>query len=489
MIILRNFFFCTLLLLAACNKRSFSKDPLTSYIPREDARYDIKFLRDLLEEAHPSLDEYLTEKQVNRIFDSMSATIPEKISLRDFYNKLSYITNEIGCSHTLTELPPVIEDTLYNRKLFFPFPTILLNNRLYINADNELTHGTTILSINGVSAAAILDSLVQYNPVDGYHRSIQKNAAAADFGYQYYLRFGCPEKFEIKTQEEKGNPEIHFFEPITLTDLNDRFNQRYYFDADDVTYYFRINEEKKYALLRLTDFSMETDNSEMAFENFLKNSFELLYYRKDIRTLIIDIRENTGGWLYNCFLLYSYLCKSEFREYKDVFTKISDIPYQNYLATTAGLYDTAEIRSALKEEFKAKTARGHSVPDSLIRTWKPDKHRFNGQVYIITNHAVASAASYFALLAKTGTSAKIVGMETAGGVYCGNGFHALKYRLPLSDIRVRFPYARLQYSNDRSGSGLGVAPDYNKPDTYDSFDKNEDLQIKFILDSILLKNR
>jgi C-terminal processing protease CtpA/Prc len=271
--------------------------------------------------------------------------------------------------------------------------------------------------------------------------------------------------------------------------LYDRLTEKYYFDAEDVTYSFYINDEKKYAQLRLTDFSMGSDNRETAFENFLKNSFELLSHKKNIRHLIIDLRENTGGSLYNCFLLQSYLAKKAFAEYQNVFTKISRIPYENYLVGSGELYDTSDIKSTLKDEFLARAGSGYMVPDSLIEIWEPDKYKFEGSVYIITNATVTSAAAYFALLAKTNSAAKIIGVETAGGAFSGNGFKMLKYQLPFSNIRLRFPYARMQYTDDESAKGHGIIPDYTMPDTYASFDKNEDLQLNFIIDSILLKNR
>lgn len=480
---------CLLVLLTGCKTKTLSNDPLTATLPREEARYDIRFYRELLDDAHPSLNEFVSEKRISELFDSITVSLPKYITLRDLYNKLSFICNEIGCSHTSTDIPPAADDSLYKRKLFFPFQTILIGNRLYVNTDELLDHGTRILSINGMLVTDILDSLSLYNPMDGRHRATQRTAAAADFGYQYFLRFGCPGKFIITTQEGKGKTEEHVYEPITLDELNEKYNDRYYFDSEDVTYYFKVNEDYNYALLRLTDFDMGTDNNQSAYEDFLKNSFELLYYKKNIRSLIIDLRGNTGGWLYNCFLLYSYLSGKEFREYQRVYTRLADIPYKNYLAATKGLYDTAQIMTSVKEEFLVKSGKGYIMPDSLIKEWKPDKFRFSGQVYIITNHAVASAASYFTFLAKKFDAAKVVGVETAGGSYVSNGFYILKYQLPQSGIRVQFPFARLQYTKDSTGRGYGVLPDYDKPDTWSSFEKNEDLQIKFIVDSILSKNR
>jgi Peptidase family S41 len=485
---MRLYIFSILFLVSACRKK-VSTDPLTTTLTREEAQQDLKLLRDLLEDAHPSLTEYMSEKRKDYIFDSLYNTLPEKTSLRDYFKKITFIANEIGCSHTYTELPDVITDTLYNRKLFLPFPTILLNNKLYINSDNDLPHGSRIMEINGITAQKILDSLAMYNSVDGYHRSTQQNAAAADFAFDYFIHFGTPDIFEVLVEDTAGKTKTVYFEPVTLNDVTKREEEKYYFDATDDTYSFYISEKDNYARLRLTDFDLGSDSRQVSFESFLKNSFELLSYKKNITTLVIDLRENTGGSLYNCFLLHSYLSKNAFSEYRKVFTRISKIPYQHYLTGSGSLYDTADIGEALKTEFLERNASGYFIPDSLLKVWQPDKYRFSGAVYIITNFKVASAASYFTLLSKYNSHAKIVGYETAGGGYSGNGFRMLKYQLPFSGIKVAFPYAKMMYSFGEPKTGRGLLPDYFVPDTYEAFKKNEDLQLNFITDSILSKNR
>jgi Peptidase family S41 len=485
---MRFYIFCLLFLLSACRKH-VSTDPLTSELTYDEAQQDLKLLRELLEDAHPSLTEYLSEKRKNFIFDSLSKTIPDKISLREYFKKITFITNETGCSHTYAELPGPVTDTLYKRKLLFPFPTILLNNKLYINSDKDLPHGTKIISINGLETSTILDSLTIYNSVEGYHRSTQKNAAADDFAFDYFLHFGAPDMFTLLIEDTTGKTKTAYFEPVTLSDIYEREDEKYYYDAVDDTYSFYISEKSRYAKLRLTDFDMGSDNRQTSFESFLKNSFELLTYKKNIQTLIIDLRENTGGSLYNCFLLHSYLSKKPFPEYKSVFTRISKIPYESYLTGKGDLYDTDDIQETLKKQFLVKTGSGYMIPDSLIEVWKPNLYRFTGTVYIITNFKVASAASYFTLLSKYNSAAKIVGVETSGGGYSGNGFRMLKYQLPFSGIKVAFPYAKLFYTFSEMKTGHGLVPDYYVPDTYDAFQKNEDLQLNFITDSILSKNR
>jgi C-terminal processing protease CtpA/Prc len=151
--------------------------------------------------------------------------------------------------------------------------------------------------------------------------------------------------------------------------------------------------------------------------------------------------------------------------------------------------DIGKINTRLKKEFLARSPYGYYIPDSLIDIWEPDPLRFTGSTYIITNHKVASAASYFILLTKNNGTVMVIGTETCGGGYSGNGFRMLEYQLPASGIRFNFPYAKMIYSYNERKTGRGLIPDYAVPDTYSSFIKNEDCQLLYINDSLILKNK
>jgi C-terminal processing protease CtpA/Prc len=485
---MRLVFFLLILCLCSCKQKK-STDPLTAIISLKNALADFQLFGDILQEEHPALTEYISAKRKNFLFDSVYKSIDKEISIRDFYKKLAFLTNEIGCSHSYTSLPPVIVDTLYNRALFFPLPTILLEDDLFINADHDLPHGTKILSINGISTKLILDSLMLYNTVEGNHRETQRHATAGDFGYDYYVHFGVPEKFEVLLKDTTGKIKTVFVDPIPLAELNAKNAEKYYYDPMDVPYSLSINEDWGYAKMRLTSFAIGSGNQQNAFEHFLKNSFDLLSKRKEIQHLIIDLRNNGGGDLFNCFLFHSYLGKNSFKEYESVFSRIKRVSYKDYLDAEIEDADLKSINDRLKNDFTTRTPDGYSIPDSLIDLWVPEQKRFLGNVYIITNHKVASAASQFALMTKYNGNAKLIGIETTGGGNSGNGLKLLKYRLPHSNIGFEFPYAKLVYSFKEPKNGQGLVPDYTIADNYESFISNQDRQLTFIIDSLISKNR
>ncbi len=480
------FFIFSPFFLCSCNTKQ-AEDPLEKKLSENEVKEDLGVFRNVLESAHPSLALYQGKEKVEQLFDSVYNSFTGSSSLRDLYNSLYFIANETGCSHTDLFLPGHIYDTLQNRKYFFPYPVLWVDNKLLVNVTGyDLPEGTEILSINGISAGRLLHDLSSYNSIEGFHRPGQIKMASKDLSFQYYLKWGTQQKFELKIIDTSGRRKTITEEPIDYAEWNVRNDSyKYYFDGMEVDYDLAINNEKNYALLRLPTFDFDNYQKRVAFEHFCSNTFELLEKKKNITKLIIDLRENKGGKLSSAFLLFSYLTPKPFKGFDYVFSKIKRIPYPEYLDPFFSEQDKDDINYDLKNEFGRKNNGNYYYADSLIERWEPGDHLFNGNVFVITNPATVSSGSYFAVMVKYSGVGKIVGEETAGGSHSGNGFQTLKYILPGSSFQLVFPYAHIIYTvKEKKNIGRGVIPDHIVPDTYDAFKNNEDNQLSYILDSL-----
>jgi len=151
-----SFFLFGVLLLCCCKKKE-AIDPLGKNLSVASMKKDFVVFRNILETAHPSLTLYKNRQQVGHLFDSVYSAITASSPLRDFYSALFFITNELGCSHTDVLLPDHIYDTLQNRKLFFPYPVLWVENKLLVNiTGHDLPEGTQIVSINETPAYRLL---------------------------------------------------------------------------------------------------------------------------------------------------------------------------------------------------------------------------------------------------------------------------------------------------------------------------------------------
>ena len=480
------------LLLAGCVIDKL-EDPSSQKISLKKAKEDLDIFTAILKKAHPSLNVYLSKKRFAYLTDSISNSITDPITVRDFYNKINFIANETGCSHTNADLADYVYDTLQNRDIFFPYPVRWIDNKLFVNVVGyNLPQRTEIISINNKPVKDVIKSLMAYNSVEGFHRKTQENLAADNFSIDYFLKYGAQQKFELKIIDTLGKQSLLTETAISLSEWNNReVNYKYYYDPVTLDYDFYINNQKQYAYLRLATFEYEGTLKQNAFENFCNNSFELLQNKKNIKSLIIDLRENTGGKLYNSFLLYSFLTQKPFNEFERAICKIKTIPYTGYLENGFNTNYKDGVNENIEKEFFARlNSDFFTMPDSLIEVWQPNNIHYSGNVFIITNSKVASAASYFAVLVKNAGRGKIIGEETQGGAYSGNGFTTLKYELPNSRINFSFPYVHFIYTNkEEKNSGHGVIPDYFIPDSYESFKNNDDRQLSFIIDTLILNTK
>lgn len=462
-------------------------NPMENTINAGDAVKELKTLTAIIKRIHPSLHLYISANRFQFLSDSLQSTITNEITVAGLYNKYAYFVNEIGCLHTSVDIPEHAYDTLQNRDCIFPYSVKLLDGKLIINTlGYELTEGTEIKQINGIPAGRVVQNLALYITVDGYKRYCQTELAAEDFGLYYFFKYGPQKEFSLTVTDTNGVTKLVVEKPISLKEWNIRnYDYRYYFDPLLIDYDLSFTSNEECAVLRLATFDFQENERQRAFENFCRNTFDLLSRKKTVKRLVIDLRENTGGDLYNCFLLFSYLSPQSFREYEKVVSRINHIPYPELLDETYAAAKKEAINKQMKDEFITSTNSGYYIySDTLIQTWSPQKNHFAGQVYVITNARVASAASYFSLLVKNSKTGKLVGEETAGSANSGNGFSILQYVMPASKIKLLLPYAHMIYTYKEQNMGQGVRPDYYIPDNFESFKKNKDRQIAFINDSL-----
>ncbi len=483
-------FFCLVSLLA-CQEQG-ADNPMERILSKKFAQEDFKIFTSILKSSHPSLNLYISPKKFDLLLDSIRQTVNADMSVNELFLKYVYIVNEIGCSHTYMGIPDADYDSLLNRKFFFPIPVKLIDGRLIVNATNlTLTEGTEIVSINRKPVSEILNDIMINETVEGLHRSTQKKLAAEAFALNYFYTYGKAENFDLMVTDTTGKKQsIENIPSITLNEWYDyKGSNIYYYDKTRCDYDLFVNEKRKYAVLRVGTFSFDSEEEQAAFENFCKNSFELLSFRKDIKSIVVDLRENLGGDLYNSSLLFSYFTREEFKEYYSASTKIDEIKNPEYLDKKFLQDDRHSVDERLSNEYYySKSANSYLLADSLIDKWKPNKFAFKGNVYVITNARVASAASYFSTMVKNSGIGKIVGEETTGGSFSGNAFTKLNYTLPYSNLQLFFPFGHIVYSfRDKKNTGSGVLPDFDIPDSYNSFKKNEDRQLRFIVDSLLSK--
>ncbi|WP_206747017.1 S41 family peptidase, partial [Erwinia sp. OLSSP12] len=95
-----------------------------------------------------------------------------------------------------------------------------------------------------------------------------------------------------------------------------------------------------------------------------------------------------------------------------------------------GVQDKNRLNAYLKQ-LEPKAVKGkYYWSDDKNPSILPNEKTFKGQLYLLVDQRVASAASHLASLIKSYTDAVVIGKETVGGYYEHNGHLPLVYELP-----------------------------------------------------------
>jgi hypothetical protein len=487
----RNLFIgmAVLLVAAGCFFFPYDTDLVSRKYTPSKLQYDFSVFRSVLEKGHPGLYTYTGKAEMNHYFDSIYATLNTPTDIREFLRKLSFIVDKIGCSHTNLYLPKSYYDTILKRDNFFPIPIIYVDGGLYINSDMwDIPVGSHILSINGHQAGEIMKRLAWYNVPDGVNKDYSLSQAAVDFSFDYFLAYGPSAAFVIE-YAEPHSPKVEKVRvtAVTLEKHQENYNYYAYYNyPQEVGYDFEIIDSIHTALLTLRSFSYSTAPTFTAYKNFLNNSFTLLHSEGYINNLVIDCRNNTGGEYENIFLLLRYLSREPFKEVDSATVKFDKIPFAQFLDPDYVLNEKPSLDSMIKHEFCRLPNGDNAMMDDENVLRRPLPMAFNGNVYVITNSNVLSAAANFVAMMKDSRRGIIVGEETGGGYNGHNGFSRILYQLPNTGIQLEFSAVHVKYYLQHPLlNKYGVQPDYYISNTLDDVINNQDPQLSFVTGKLI----
>ncbi|MEO6314806.1 MAG: S41 family peptidase [Chitinophagaceae bacterium] len=482
-----------LLFVAGCYFFPHSADIVSEKYDAPKLEQDFTVFRAVLEKAHPGIYTYADKNEMDACFDSIYNTLTAPTDMRGFHHKLSFIIDKIGCSHTNLYLPKTYYDTILRRSNFFPVPVVFVDGGLYINSDAfPLPLGAHIISINGNTADQIMKRIVDYNVPDGRNKNYNLSQAAAEFAYNYFLAYGPGANFKVEyaIQGASRNEKVTLAAVTLEKHLGEYIYNTYYNYSSEVGYDFEIIDSIHTAVLTLRSFGYGTSATFAAYKNFIINSFTLLKNENGINNLIIDCRNNIGGEYENIFLLYRFLSRTAFREVDSATVRFDKTPYTRFLDPDFALNERSSLDSMIKTEFCRIPNGSNAMNEDENNLRRPHPMAFGGNVFVITNNNVLSAASNFVAMMKDSKRGTIVGEETGGGYNSHNGFTRLLYKMPNTGLLLEFSAVKVQhFLHHPQLNKYGIEPDYPVSNTLNDIIENHDPQMSFIMDKLIKNDR
>lgn len=506
-------FFTFLISLTSCISVKKHNEKLETLITVEKLKSDVDFAYKKLQKLHPNLYWYISKKDLDYKFDSLKTTINKPLKPNDFYWKLAPIIAQIKEGHLrlysrgkrLTK-----DETKYlktQKGLLSQFNFILDNDRIFVIDNSEkvpnMNVGTEILAIKDIPAKELLEKYKPVNNSDGENETFQKYILARRWPLHFTAEFGILDSVKLETKYQN---EIKTFylkrEKITKEEKKKEET-----DQKKVTK-TQKGKTQDYNIVTKSynrDLQFPTKDSTVAYmkiktfsgtysKKFYKESFETLKNSR-AKYLVLDVRNNLGGSLYEINNLYSYLVSENFQFIDDIeitsrnsmfqadyFTEISPffmpfaaIGYPFYLAGTA-------------LSVKKNKGKFYLKNNGIFALKKPKQNNFKGKIYVLINGSSFSAASILPSKLKSEKRAFLVGEETGGA---NDGTVAGRYstkKLPNSKLYLPIGLMLIQPNIEFTNTKKGVIPNAEIIPSLQEILQKKDVQLDWVMEKISKEN-
>ena len=441
---------------------------------------DFTLARNVLEKIHPNLYWYMPKDSMDMYFKAGYDKIKDSMTELEFNWKImAPIVHQIHCGHTSIRISERYEKWSKN-KLFASFPLYLKcwNDTMAVVANLDTTdrifkRGTIIKSINKIPANKIISKMLMYLPEDGYAHNVNYIRISNNFPSLHRNIFGLSKTYNVEYLDSLGirkSTILKLFEPKSDSTTSvkkpkskptkQKRNERYRS--------LKIDSTKAFAVMQLNTFSNG------GLRMFFKKSFKELK-QKNISNLIIDLRTNGGGYVFNSSLLIKYISRTPVLVADSIYSKVKTLkPFTRYFKT--GIFTSLGLQFMTKRKNNG-FYHGNQFENQLLIP-KNNNH-YNGKVYVLISGPTFSASALFANAVKGQSGIKLLGEETGGGWYGNGGILIQDLVLPNTKLRLRMPLFKLvQYNHKTTNFGLGIPPDIYVPTSYDALIKGYDKKMQ-----------
>lgn len=408
---------------------------------------DLNYFQEAIESSHPNVFQYIRKSDLDSLFVKSHFKITDSLSYTELEKKIRTILSQIGCVHTYIVKPKRKQNKI------FPLCFHAINDELYVTKDFndklDVTKKYKVLAINGNKSKYIIKTMTDYRSSDGYNKSFKYQLinSSSWFNMMYEFYFDSDSIKMITLVDSMLDSIKVVCRMLDTTPVKDKKGIDYDTHFGDYTKikYF----EEKVALLKISSFSGLPIIGKMINDNHYKKALKEIE-DKNIQTIIIDLRDNTGGDAMSGYRFVSHFINEKHKVLIQ-HNKGNTFKYAT-LKSKIGLV----LNAILGNLFSGRTPQFKDGKSYV--SIKPKSKIFSGDVYVLTNGLTLSTASNVTSIFKYKTNAIIAGEETGGGEKTLNAYSFPKIKLPNSKIEIQIPQYNIDLNMDGT-VGSGVAPD------------------------------
>lgn len=479
-------FYLSISLLMLCNVSAQSNYDKSIQFEKTKLLEDISYLEKLLTEGHPGLNWYSSESDLSVAFRQIESALKPNMTELGFLNQVAKLNNIIKCVHS--DIRPSLQYNKYWKDSvnLIPINIMKVNSEYFVyqnfSESQELSFGTKLISINDVPMADIVAHLLPFIPADGDNQTRKYYALRSGF-YRYYSYYVDATSKTFKLAYENGNGELleTTIEGIKKDDFDNKRKslKQTKFNYSPVS--FQILDSNSTALLTIRTFRNDLmEDANIIFKDFISSCFNLLHESKT-ENLIIDLRDNGGGYSEYAAVLYSFLSTVPFEYCKNQFVTTDKL--------IEGVeYDIPATFEGYPNGIVHENGQYKWLKHSVLGWRDPAEHHFSGNVYFLINGGCSSTTSELASLARSNDIGTFIG-EEVGGCYAGNSGGVLGwFELPNTKLRVRMAMVKYEITDAPFINKQGVVPDFKVDYSIEDLIEEKDLEIELTFKKIKEQN-
>lgn len=524
------------LFIVGCSSVENYNRKISTPIPVAKLQKDIDYTQHKLEKYYPNLYGYIPKAKLDAKFDSIRSVVNKPMTSNEFYFVISPVIASVRQGHM--GMSPVMKRVdkktakLYQKRGDGPLSQFVFewqDEKLYVlkskNKKNTIIEGTEVVSINNITPQALYGKYRNSFTSDGFNTTFLRklfskrssvfmtNELGINDSLTYVFRqqdslitrvvsrnklkpkaIGKPT--DTAAQTTKANDST---KAVAKTDTDKakakaekKHKKIYGYDQAAREYIKSLTimpEDKSVAVLRIRNFS------EGRYWRIYEEVFDSIK-NNNIKTLVIDLRDNPGGRVNEVVELYSYLTDKPFTilQPATVTSKTSLWRSGIFKSSPAVAYPFIGLVYPFYMGFSyfrtTKAEDGtYQYKLSGSRERKNNPNHFDGKLYVLINGGSFSASCILSSSLKANPEVTFVGEET-GGAFNGTvaGLMPL-VNLPHSRIPLRLGLMDIRTINQtKDFEGRGIFPDKEIiPSLSDKINK-KDPEMDWILQDVKKNN-
>ncbi len=503
-----------ILLFVNCTSVEKYNQKVTQPIAVEKLQADINYTQHKLEKLHPNLYGYISKEKLNFKFDSIRSVVNKPMTSKEFYFVISPVIAAVRQGH-MTMSPTIKkvskkEAKRYKKSGDGPISQFVFewqNDKLYVlkskSKKNKINAGAEVISVNSITPQSIYAKYRKSFTSDGLNTTFLPKLFSKrytlfltnEIGINDSLTYIFKQNDSLLTRivsrnkpvkKVKDTTKVVTKAPIDKVKIKAEKKRKRIYGFDEVS-----KEYVKSLKVVPTDTSVVV----LKIKNFSEGRYYRIYdalfdsiQRLNIKTLIIDLRDNPGGRIAEVVELYSYLTDAEYTMLQpSVVTSKTSLWKTGIFKTVPKLaypfigigYPFYMGLSYFKTTKKDDGTYRFSVTGARKR--KSNPNHFKGQLYVMINGGSFSASCLLSSALKLHPNVTFVGEET-GGAFNGTVAGIMPVvELPNSKIPLRLGLIDIKTISQTDVNGRGIFPDKEiVPSLQDKIDQ-KDPELDWIL--------